>query len=324
MTKTFDQSGKWVTVCIYYEPPFEKLLSTAVSGFIEGHQHLGLFDSFFFVRYWQKGYHIRLRLRSLHPNANTTIVSSLQKHLTRHLDQHPSIRLKDSPLLYPNNSLRFIQYEPEIARYGGEDCVMLSEKQFMHSSEFVLGLIKSNDTWDYEKAMSFAIISHLSFVKAFDLSASQASIFFSLVSRYWMPRAFDSAAHVPETDPAFEKLKEKTINKFQVAFNHQKTQVTKVSKTLWKMLDRRQSTGNKVVDKWFEDSLEMAKSLRGLQRERKLFPPDWFPNESDIPEEMFDCWKIMHSYIHMTNNRIGIQNRDEAYIAFVICQVLSK
>jgi hypothetical protein len=34
-------------------------------------------------------------------------------------------------------------------------------------------------------------------------------------------------------------------------------------------------------------------------------------------------WAIYDSYIHMLNNRLGIMNRDEGYLGFLIKEVLA-
>jgi hypothetical protein len=45
--------------------------------------------------------------------------------------------------------------------------------------------------------------------------------------------------------------------------------------------------------------------------------------KNDLQEEKQRLWFIYSSYVHMTNNRLGILNQDEAYAAFLISKCLS-
>ena len=38
----------------------------------------------------------------------------------------------------------------------------------------------------------------------------------------------------------------------------------------------------------------------------------------DMPEELTRLWPILESYTHMTNNRLGVLNRDEAFLGYLI------
>ncbi|MGB5931124.1 MAG: lantibiotic dehydratase C-terminal domain-containing protein, partial [Cyclobacteriaceae bacterium] len=50
----------------------------------------------------------------------------------------------------------------------------------------------------------------------------------------------------------------------------------------------------------------------------------WYPHKKpdEYDQYTFDRWRIYDSYVHMTNNRLGIQNRDEAYLAYLIKKCL--
>jgi hypothetical protein len=53
--------------------------------------------------------------------------------------------------------------------------------------------------------------------------------------------------------------------------------------------------------------------------------PRWFHYEPtiDISEEQQQLWPIFESYVHMTNNRLGILNRDESYLGYLMQQSLT-
>ena len=44
----------------------------------------------------------------------------------------------------------------------------------------------------------------------------------------------------------------------------------------------------------------------------------------DFPKANQERWAIYDSYVHMTNNRLGILNRDEAYLAYIMVEMVAE
>ena len=67
-------------------------------------------------------------------------------------------------------------------------------------------------------------------------------------------------------------------------------------------------------------------ALRQTQANGQLVLPNWragLYSETISPEQQ-QRWAIYDSYIHMTNNRLGILNRDEGYLGYLIKEGLAE
>ena len=60
-----DKTGNdfWLSAYLYYHEPWETFITKAVSPFIDKMLEKHLVKRFFFIRYWEKGPHIRLRFQ---------------------------------------------------------------------------------------------------------------------------------------------------------------------------------------------------------------------------------------------------------------------
>ena len=81
---------------------------------------------------------------------NSILKPNLEEHFNHYFESKPSRRVEpnyppnfsEDLKWYPNNTLKYSDYEPEFGRYGGSVGIALSEKQFLISSQTVLEFIK--------------------------------------------------------------------------------------------------------------------------------------------------------------------------------------
>lgn len=126
-------------------------------------------SGFFFIRYWQAGPHVRLRMRGLTPESARCAESMLTERLSSAVklqgDEKPvdlaQFGLQAATLatageqgnVMPVEALRAAgvycaPYEPELDRYGGSGLMPMSEQLFELSSRAVLDiLLKSPGLW---------------------------------------------------------------------------------------------------------------------------------------------------------------------------------
>ena len=88
--------NKWLAAYLYYSEPWEKLLSDAVLPFIDTMMAIPGVDHYFFIRYWEKGPHIRLRFKGEK--------QVLEQKVTPAIIHHLKIILKNARL--PGKTLR--------------------------------------------------------------------------------------------------------------------------------------------------------------------------------------------------------------------------
>ena len=193
-------------------------------------------------------------------------------------------------------SVQEIEYEPEVSRYGGEKGIVVSERQFEASSRAVLGAMAERE-WSYESAIGTAVQLHIMFASAMGFDLSGAARFFATVSE----RFATTTGWLPPNLTI-----EEVIRQFASLFARQRDRLVALHRNVWSALRERQRFEQRWANRWVRDNAEVAKRLR-LARGLDAAEP-WTNAEH----------AIMVSYVHMTNNRLGVLNRDEAYVAYVL------
>src|SRR5689334_7949597 len=150
--------SNWISVYIFHDLSFEKVLIELVKPLILQLENESLLLSYFFIRYWENGPHIRLRVL---PNCNADqieIINQIESYSSTYFNG-----LKEKDLNY---SIEFNEYIKESGRYGGKEGILIAEKHFKDSSETVIKILNDyNDEWDYSLAISFALQMHIIFSK---------------------------------------------------------------------------------------------------------------------------------------------------------------
>lgn len=115
----------------------------------------GIINSWFFVRYWEGGPHIRVRLRGLSVELVQSVCVALGKNVSSYLAAEPTSReayyaghsfdglpveLAALPW-FDDGTVVQIPYEPEFQRYGGPEAIAASEDLFAVSSQLTASMI---------------------------------------------------------------------------------------------------------------------------------------------------------------------------------------
>ncbi|MDO1446722.1 thiopeptide-type bacteriocin biosynthesis protein [Rhodocytophaga aerolata] len=317
----------WLAAYLCYAEPWETFLCNAVIPFIENMREQHLACQFFFIRYWEKGPHIRLRLKGQATDLETHVKPALVKHFTSYFQTYPSSRpepawvssLPDAQQWWPNNSIQFVTYEPETERYGGEQGLLLAEKQFQASSETVLSMLQARGNWDYSRALGVAIQLHLGFAAATGMDLSEASFFFSSVFENWLPKAYVSYPK-PASPQELQTRQTEVLQAFYHTYQRQKPVLLPLFQTTWAALKNREEFEQAWFTKWLQHMQAIDQELRQVQAQGNLRTPPTYPI---LAQQLFSAaqqqrWAIYDSYVHMTNNRLGILNHDEGFVGYVL------
>ncbi len=323
-------SKQWLSAYLFYSEPWEKFLIEAVHPFVENIFKEGLSEQFFFIRYWERGPHIRLRFKGQPDLLENVLRPKLKSYFRDYFNRYPTVRkdpdwvknLPEGQKWFPNNSIQLIAYEPEIIRYGGSVGLLIAEKQFEISSRCVLAVIRESSAWDYERALGAAIQMHLSFAHSMGMTLQETVRFYSYISEGWL---LNAVGH--ENSQSFKELdkkKEIVLNAFIESFDKQKAKLASFHKTLWNALDNRCEFEQEWLNTWHKGISQIAAELRRAQLNQQLIlEKSKLSNPSNIdPKDIIAFSQILESYVHMTNNRLGIMNHDEAYLGFLITQSL--
>jgi len=307
------QHDTWLSVHLFYNEPWEDFLQKAIEPYVNTAKQTGIAQQYFFIRYWEKGPHIRLRLKGNLDMINSILKPNLEEHFIHYFESKPSRRVEpnyppnfsEDLKWYPNNTLEYYDYEPEFGRYGGPVGIELSEKQFMLSSQTVLEFIKQKGkTWSYDDAMGVAIKLHLTFIHAAGLGINEAISFFDFHAKNWLPYTF--------------KKKDGQLNTASLIPFHS---------SLWKAMEDGNSFDEENLNNWLKENKLILEDLISKEKEGELssrtkkyqyqFRPSQYPEKELL-------WSIFVDFIHMTNNRLGIFNRDESYLSFMMMRCLQE
>jgi thiopeptide-type bacteriocin biosynthesis protein len=284
--------SRWASFHLFRSDPLDDFIRSAVAPFVTEVLGEELASAFFFIRYWEGGPHIRLRLRTTSPSR---LARRVHAYFDDYFKRHPSSRLPEATTI-ANDSIREIRYEPEMFRYGGPNCIAISECQFEASSRAVLGAMAERE-WSYESAIGTAIQLHIIFARAMGFTLEAAAAFFAEVAERfaaspgWLPVALT-------LDRAFALFAE--------SYASQRDRLVALHQQVWWAMEHGQEFEQEWANRWTLDNIDVARRLRRA-RGRNIAEP-WTNDEH----------AIMHSYVHMTNNRLGVLNRDEAYLGYVL------
>lgn len=180
-------------------------------------------------------------------------------------------------------------YQPETDRFGGEDGLTWAEEYFHVSTRVVLDRMSAHQ-FTYGDAMFDALRLHVVTSVAAGFKREKAQWYFTQLLGQWLPLFF-GVSNQQDTDAI--KLA------FQETFSPQQAALSEVIDKFWEAVEAqnfdskqpewlRWFKGNELILKGFENKLELA----------------------------------LPSLIHLTNNRLGINNQDEAYLNFILSEVL--
>jgi len=76
---------------------------------------------------------------------------------------------------------------------------------------------------------------------------------------------------------------------------------------------------------WWQTHQFIADNLLRLDHQSLLTsraPADRYQSIPGVPDIQLDRWSIYADYLHLTNNRLGILNRDEPFLSYLITRSL--
>jgi thiopeptide-type bacteriocin biosynthesis protein len=293
----------WISCYIFHNIPFEKVLIELVKPILDILKKDKLIEKSFFIRYWENGPHIRLRVL---PIKNKIKIEKLIKSF-----------IEDYFKFIGNEteySIKFNNYIQEFSRYGGDEAMKIAENQFQNSSEMVLTCINNDyNNWDYSMAISIAIQSHIIFVKKMLSSIDDSKMFFNLIYKNWIQYSIKLNQKKEITTEEIIKVN----SLFKNSYEKQKGNINFITKKLWFEEELEKS--------WLIDwSSKCEKISRQIKETNNPFSLKGviFENNLKLSNEKQALFVIYDSYVHMTNNRLGIHLRDESFIAFLVLKGL--
>ncbi|MGH3776959.1 MAG: thiopeptide-type bacteriocin biosynthesis protein [Pseudonocardiaceae bacterium] len=307
---------RWVSAHLYYHGALNDLLVCAVGPLVGELAAGGLIDGFFYIRYWQGGPHVRLRVL-LRDQAQTRPVERvIEARIGRFFARCPSqtvVRAEDylraagwfsqhefgrvapettvEPL-QPNNTLRYVTYVPEEDRLGGPVGVAAFEPHFMDSSALALELIAANPSGQRRTGRALAMMLLAAAVAIPDLE--RLARYFRRSYRVWGTR---HAAGDRTRSARYE-------TGWQQSYDRQRAQLDDLARRL---LDQTRPGAGDHLDAAGARWVASVSSLADRLTDQRLA----------LESLLFQC-------LHKHNNRLGIKVAEETYLLFLLQRTLTE
>jgi len=333
MSKT--NKHTWLSVHLFYNEPWEEFLYEAVEPYVSTAIQTGIAESYFFIRYWEKGPHIRLRFKGEKDMMETILKPNMEEHFLNYFESKPSIRVEpnfpkdfDEELKWhPNNTFTYFDYEGELERFGGENGISIIENQFMLSSKTILELIKrKTKSWSYDDALGNAIKLHLTFLNSMGMDINHAIQFLQFFTDNWLPYTYQKKEEQLEQDEKILKVRD-SIASFENSFKAQKESLLPFHKLIWNTLENDDEFDDELLNSWVRENQTFSKTLNevfdigNLSKRSAKYIYTIAPKNDSVNVLL---WSIFADLIHLTNNRLGIGNRDESYLTFMMQKCLEE
>ncbi|HWQ80971.1 MAG TPA: thiopeptide-type bacteriocin biosynthesis protein [Ignavibacteria bacterium] len=317
-----NRDTRWLSAYLYHSDSSDIFLKRGVAPFIKKIKINDGYKKFFFIRYQERGQHIRLRIRTKNKSACGEMKRQLNDYFTDYFLEHPSRRSEEKRVItqnenddwIANDSVHFYEYEPEYDRYGGTVGMKISEDHFHICSNAVLDYLSETEDTSYSKSLGISIQLSLSMCLSFKMTMKEMEQFFFNYCNFSI-FTFHNVADKHAINHDYDSVKTKLLEKFETMFNAGKKQFLDLHDKIIYALRQRSKFEEFWFNDWVERNRRIGERLNKALMENRLETPTQFRER----EKLF---YIYYSYLHMLFNRLGLYNQDEAYISFIIYNCL--
>ncbi len=159
--RAFIPGSKWVYIKLYLgNNTADKVLIDHISYIVTGLKKKGIIDKWFFIRYTDPDFHLRIRLLVENESSIGDILNMFYKRL--------------SPLVKDNLiwKIQLDTYNRELERYGNKS-IELAESIFYYDSECILSILKKVDNDNYRWMIALKMIDSLLSDFSFNINAKK-------------------------------------------------------------------------------------------------------------------------------------------------------
>lgn len=315
------ETHRWISVYVFYASDADPLLVECVAPLVRRLRADGLVSGYFFIRYWQEGRHVRLRLLPAPGVPAAVVTAETEADLAGFLSRRPAPPAEaatpehyrrlflaeydqrrwdarygpDGTMpLRDNNSFHLEAYERELARYGGLAGVELAEWHFETSSDVALRLLATGGRRSIRLGQSAQLGMILCLVFLDD--DARVAEFLAGYRDFWKNTyRYGGVA----TQAGYELANQRGTDRLR------------------HVIDQIRRSVRHGVDVVAPDWTAHCRQLRARLIELTTSGGIELPR-ADATDPAVVLPAMLRSYLHMTNNRLGVTIREEAYLAHVL------
>ncbi|MFI5806009.1 lantibiotic dehydratase C-terminal domain-containing protein [Streptomyces sp. NPDC051561] len=332
-------TGTWQATHIFYAANPRPFLLQCVRPLVARLAAEGLLSNYFFINYWLEGPHVRLRLQPASPGAGIEVRRRSEEAIDAFLAERPALYEVDSGFLndfyntlfeieFPggerapylddqgrmnlrrNNSRSEEPYEPEYGKYGGPAGIELAEWHFRHSSDLVIDALATKNL--HLRTVLLGTSAQLMMVMSGVFLPGDAELAGYLDNYYeFWHQAFPGTGFIgtEEYDRNFAELAPGLASRFA-------------------SIRAAVAAGEPgrlpaFLAGWAEHCVELRARAHKLAVDGDLVFRSWDgERDEQVTDPAVALPLLLSPYMHMTNNRLHVTIRDEAYLSHVLGRCL--
>lgn len=330
-----DLAAAWISAHLFHRGSLDQLITGAVAPLVEELTWSGALGGLFFLRYWEGGRHLRLRLLPTSPGHADQVRSTVIEHCTRYLADHPSPPLSATDTadayraraqrlaraerlidhdaaLHPDDTVEFITYRPEYTAYGQRPALTAAETHFTESSTIALCLLNAGTPPAQRHAAALGMLMLTLAVCEPDLARACARLRSAPGGR---------TSQATAADPA--------IRGVQDSYGHTRQALHDQARDLWARTNRPgQKPLGSLLAAWLHSMRDLHAQLHAAGAQGRFAPTDCLsplahlaraacPQTPAVAQVLLRC-------THLLCNRLGIQATAEAQIASLVAGTLTE
>lgn len=340
MTSTIvSGAGAWQATHVFYAANPRPLLIECVRPLVDELDAEGLIASYFFINYWLEGPHVRLRLKPATPETAPEVRRRTERAIDAFLAARPALYEVDSGFLNdfyntlfeiefpgterghymddqgrmklrPNNSRSAEAYEPEYGKYGGPAGIELAEWHFRHSSDLVIDALRTKNL--HLRTVLLGTAAQLMMVMSGSFLPGDQELADYLDSYYeFWHKAFPGTGFIGTTE-------------------YDSNYAAMAPDLAARFAGIRAAVGRgepgalpAFLAGWAEHCAELRDRARVLAADGDLVFRSWDGERDEtVTDPAVALPLLLSPYMHMTNNRLHVTIRDEAYLSHVLGRCL--
>lgn len=202
-----DATRDWYGLHVYRYGRQDEFLVDGLAPVLAPLRASGAVTDWFFLRYWQGGHHVRVRLR-LRPDDARPVLDEVTAKLAAYLAETPdagdfdadefraaqptmaALEGEQVDEIQPPDTIVPMPYVPELAKYGGPRGVAIAERFFCRSSDIALDTVR-RCAGSSSKRLGSGFSMMVRGMCAAELSPERMAAFFAHYCRLWSPYTFD-------------------------------------------------------------------------------------------------------------------------------------
>ncbi|MGW4638953.1 lantibiotic dehydratase C-terminal domain-containing protein [Sphaerisporangium sp. NPDC004334] len=315
-----EAAGGWVSAHLFHFGDIDALLTGVVAPVVREAAADGPAYRHFFLRYWEGGQHVRLRLWVPDPSRAAHVRDLVRERATAYFAASPSPPVDadayrafaatvargerreryDERLRRPD-SVEFIAYRPEHDAYGDNACVAAAERHFAVSSALALHVLEAGAAMERRAAIGLAALTIVLAACEPDLPAAAGR--------------FAAAAEEANRRPRTPGGEDDWLRRGDA--------VLAQTRALWALPE----PGEGLLGTWASSVRALRDDLGALRAAGRCAPAD--PGSPHaflamaVPPERRTVPLILLRCAHLFHNRLGLRAGTEHHVSFLAARALT-